>query len=148
MSLYSQYKTNTEYEKKGVTFQFGDYRIVLARAGGANARYQKVLTAKMKPYRRAIQNGSLDNETEIRIMRETFIDCCIIDWLTKSVAEDGTVDWKKGIEGPDGTLKPVNKENLLAVYEDLPDLFIEHQNLANDMNNYRAEEIEADVGNS
>ena len=83
MSLYSQYKTNTEYETKGVTFEFGTYRVVLARAGGANSKFQKTLTTKLKPYRRAVQNNSLDSETEIRIMREAFIECCVMDWLTK-----------------------------------------------------------------
>ena len=143
MSLYSTYKTNPDFETKGVTFEFGSYRVVLARSGGSNSKYQKTLTTKLKPYRRAVQNNSLDSETEMRIMREAFVECCVMDWLTK----DGD-DWKSGIEGPDGTIKPFNKDNLMKVYTDLPDLFVEHQQLANDMNNYRIADIEADVGNS
>ena len=67
MSLYKQFATDMNVERDGVVLSYGknsknkDINIRIARAGGANIRYTKLLEAAIKPYRRQLQNETMDN---------------------------------------------------------------------------------------
>lgn len=127
MSMYEQFKTDPELERNGVQVDYGEFRVTLARAGGANNRYQKVMEARAKPFRRAIQSNNLDNSTAQRLLREVFAETVVLNWEVKVNGK-----WKKGIESPDGgkDLLPVNAENLMLTFENLPDLFLDLQDQA------------------
>lgn len=119
MSMYNQFRTDPEAEEKGIILDYGDFRVTVARAGGANKRFQRVLEAKTRPHQRAIQTNNFDNDRATVLMKEAFAEAVIRDWEVKK--EDGT--WESGIESSDGGVMPVTKENILKVFEDLPDLF-------------------------
>lgn len=138
--LYAAFKTDSKLEQEGVWFDYGPnskgkpMRVLLARAGGANSDYTKALEKVTKPYRKAISAGALDTATINRLYMEVFI---------------GTV--VKGLENfEDGACQPLscNPADLTRLLTELPDLYADWQEQANRLAVFRAELMDADVGNS
>lgn len=150
MSMYSLFQTDAGLERGGIIIDYGDFRVRLARAGGANKRYAKVLQAKAAPFRRAIQSDAMDPARAQDLLREAYADAVVLDWQVKVPAdnEDGFV-WVQGIENPDpgGDLLPFTKENVLATLKALPDLFTDLQEQAQKSALYRAEVQDQEAGN-
>ena len=118
--MYDSFRTDKEAEQKGIILDYGDFRITVARAGGSNKNYQKTLERLTRPVRRLIQTDNLDNEKSRDILKQAYATTIVIDWETKN----GTGEWVKGIEPKTGKkLLPVNKDNIKATFDDLPDLF-------------------------
>lgn len=118
MSIYEQFKTSPELEQKGILIDYGTFRVRVARAGGSNKRFLKLLEAKIKPYRRALATETMDNDRGMELLREVYAEAVVISWETKVGDE-----FKSGIEAPDGKLLPFSKENVLLTFNNLPDLF-------------------------
>lgn len=151
MGLKAQFATDVSLETKGIIIDYGMDRIKIARAGGANKKFERLLEAKTKHLRRAIQIGAISNEQSNVIMREVFAETVVLDWETNT----GTLvepKWEKGIDPKDAgktgkALLPVNAENVNAVFTNLPDLFIDLQQQAQAGALYRLEINEASAGN-
>lgn len=146
MSMYQQFKTDPELEKKGIELDYGDFVVTIARAGGANKRFDKVLEAKTKPYRRAIQTETLDPKVGERLLREVYAETVVLNWHTRT--EDDEL--MPGIENPDpnGPLLPVTAENLIATFKNLPDLYTDIVEQSKKVALYRQTILEEDAGNS
>lgn len=142
MSLYKQFKTDTNLETNGIIIDYGSTRITIARAGGSNKRFGKVLDAKTRPVRRAIQTETLENEKFLDILRESYAEAIILKWETKIDEE-----WKEGIEGEDGELMPVNPANIVKTLKALPDLFTDLQEQASKAALFRQSLRDEDVKN-
>ena len=115
MSLYKLFKTDENLETDGTWLEYGQnekgepIRIKIARAGGHNSAFSKALEKATRPYRKAIQTGMLDNKTADKLYKEVFADTVVLDWIN--------------VEGPDGKPMEFKRENVLKLFEDLPDLF-------------------------
>lgn len=142
MSMYELFKTDTNLETNGIVIDYGSFRVTIARAGGANKRFAKTLDVKTKPYRRAIQTETMDNERGLDILREVYSEAVVLNWEVKD--GDG---WRQGIEGPDGDILPFTKENVLATFRALPDLFHDLQEQAGKAALFRQSIREAEAGN-
>jgi hypothetical protein len=123
--MYGQFQTDTSLESQGIVIDYGTFRITVARAGGANKRFAKTLEAKTKPFKRAIQTDTMDNERGLEILRETYAEAVVLNWETK---KDGV--FVQGIESQDGGILPFNKENVVFTFQNLPDLFTDIQQQA------------------
>jgi hypothetical protein len=140
MSLYKLFKTDENLETDGIWLEYGQnekgepIRIKIARAGGHNSAFLKALEKATRPYRKAIQTGMLDNKTADKLYKEVFADTVVLDWIN--------------VEGPDGQPMEFNRENVLKLFEDLPDLFADLREQANNVALFREEVREADLGNS
>jgi len=143
MSLYSTFTSDKELETKGVAIDYGDFEIVLARAGGANHNFAKVANAKIKPYRRMMEAGTVPPELDNKLTAEIYAHSVVLGWRTKV---DG--EFVEGIEGPDGELIPPTRENIIKTLIDLPDLLAEIVRQAQDLALFKEEEREEDLGNS
>lgn len=141
--LYSQFQTDKELESKGIWIQYGTtkneageevpVRILIARAGGANQPYQKAIEKAVKPYRTAIQNGTIDPELAESIMREVFAKHVVLSW--------------ENIKDAAGNPIPYTQECVVQVLKDLPDLYTDLRTQANNMALFRKEVNEADLKN-
>jgi hypothetical protein len=139
MSLYKQFKTDENVEKDGVWLQYGlasngKYTSIrIARAGGSNMKYQRLLEKKTKPYRRQLQMDMADEKVIESVLIEVYAEAVILDW--------------ENVEGPDGQMIPFSKENCIKLLRDLPDLFadIREQSTKNAL--FRAEIREQDAKN-
>jgi hypothetical protein len=142
MSMYELFKTDSALETEGVVINYGSFRVTLARAGGSNKKFARVLEAKTKPYKRAIDTGTMDNDRGLELLREVYAEAVILNWETKQQGK-----YVQGIESPDGELLPFTKENVLAVFNELPDLFMDLQEQANKAAVFRQSLREEAAGN-
>ena len=142
-TMYGLFSTDKSMEREGIYIDYGSFRVKIARAGGDNKEYAKSLERKTRPYRRAIQMDSMDNDVAMTIMREVFANTVVLNWEVKQ--EDD--EWLQGIEGPEGDLLPFSTDQVLDTFEKLPDLFMDIQQQANHISLFREEELGKDAGN-
>lgn len=147
MSLYKTFGTNDAAETQGITVDYGDSRFLIARAGGANQQFKKNFAAKIKPYRRQIDNNTIDDSVATRLMAESYAETVILGWQSKIKNEDGEEVWVDTLEGPDGQAMPFTKENCTKLLMDLPELFTDLQHMAGQAANFREAELEEDAKN-
>ena len=62
MSMYEEFETDPNLETGGIWIDYGSFRVQIARAGGANKKYLSYAETKTKPFRRAIQAGTMTEE--------------------------------------------------------------------------------------
>lgn len=117
MNIYETFETEKDLEKNGVVIDYGSFSFTVARAGGSNQKYNKVLESLTKPFRRAIETETMDNSKTEAILMEVYAKSVILGW-------SGVTD-KKG--------KPLefNVKNCIEIFKDLPDLFKDIQSQSN-----------------
>lgn len=130
---YELFKTDGDLETKGVVLNYGGFKITVARAGGANKKYSKVFEAKIRPHRRAIANGTLDETTDRQVMAEVYADAVVLGW--------------EGVTDKEGDEMPFTKANVVKLFTDLPDLFVDVIQQANTVSVFRQDELEVDAKN-
>ena len=119
MSLYKQFATDKNVERDGVVLSYGknsknkDINIRIARAGGANIRYTKLLEAAIKPYRRQLQNETMDNGVAEDITMRVYAQSVVLGW--------------EGVEDENGNDMDFTVENCMKLFKDLPDLWADIQ---------------------
>ena len=139
-NLYKQYRTDPNLETSGIFLNYGPnskgdpMRIRIARAGGANKGFSKALERITRPHRRAIQTGTLSNDLSDSLMKGAFAETVILGW--------------ENIEGPEGEILDFNKENVIRVLDDLPDLYADLREQANNVALFRETILDDDLGNS
>lgn len=136
MSLYDIYKTNREKERnKGIEMELPDgARIWLRRAGGSNTMFDKVQDAVTKPYRRQIQQSILEEGKARELDATVYARAVVIDW--------------QGVTDENGQLLECTEENIVKLFTELPDLFVDVKQHASDMANFRDAQRAEDAGNS
>lgn len=145
MGMYDVFETDEDLETSGIWLDYGDFRVKIASAGQGNKKYVKYAEKALKPVRKAMQAGALSNERSISIMSDIYAKTIVLDWEVAD-AEKGKM--KKGIEARGGEILPVNYENVRQAFLDLPNLFIDIQEQANSIANFRKAELEEESGNS
>ena len=158
-TMYQNHATDTQFERKGVWVDYGGFRVLVAKAGGANRKYLQMIERETKPVRRAMAAGSLTEERAKPIMIKVFSETIVHGWQvfqafeddhdgkgTKAQLDEGGI-WKDGIEQPDGSLGKFTKENVVAVLTNLPAVFgmIKLDAMADDI--YLATVREEEAGN-
>lgn len=139
MSLYKQFKTDDNLEKEGIFLEYGEsstgkpIRIKIARSGGANVAYAKCMESRVKPYRRQIQNETMDTFLAERLIKEVYAETVVLGW--------------ENVEDVDGKPLPFNTENCVALFNDLPDLFKDIQDQSQRAALFRSEVRQADAKN-
>jgi hypothetical protein len=143
MGMYDVFETDEDLETTGIWLDYGDFRVRIASAGQGNKKYVKYAEKALKPVRKAMQAGALSNERSLAIMSDIYAKTIVLDW---EVLVDGKM--VKGIEQRDGSIAPFNYENVRQVFLDLPNLFLDIQEQANSIANFRRAELEEDTKNS
>lgn len=139
MSLYKQFKTDNSLEKEGIVLEYGEnskgkpIAIRIARAGGANKAYEKRMEIRVKPYRRQIQNETMESALVERIVKEVYAETVVIGW--------------ENVEDENGNPMEFSVENCIKLFDDLPDLFRDIQEQSQRAALFRAEVREADAKN-
>lgn len=139
MGLYSSYKTDESLETAGIALVVGENDagkkicIKIARAGGANKAFQRVLAAKTRPYRRQIDQNTMSNSVMESLICEVYADTVVLDW--------------ENVEDEQGNPMDCTRENIIKLFTDLPDLFADVRAGAADSSAFRAEILEAVVKN-
>src|SRR3990167_4970546 len=145
MSSYDLFRTNPSLEQEGIYLDYGKFRVRIARAGGANRQFQKVIERKTKPHRKAIQLGLMDEKVMRRLLLESYAEGVIVGWEIPD--GDG---WKSGIEDPADATKTLSysRDNVVAVLEALPELFLDIKDRSEEVALFRDEQRDTDGKNS
>lgn len=133
-SIYSAFKNDEARERTGVVIDLGETgKITVARAGGANARFEKRMVEITKPHRRSIQTGIIDKKTADGLLAQVYAETVVLGW--------------EGLTDENGQALPFSKENAQKLLLDLPDLFLLIRTTSEDQTLFRQEVLEADAGN-
>jgi hypothetical protein len=139
MGIYKQYKTDSNVEQEGIVLEVGVNSkgematMRIARAGGANVAFAKLVEQRLKPHKRAIQTETLDKKVADAIMRDVYASTVVLGWEHMEDENDQPLEY--------------SKENVLKVLTDLPDLWADVQATSMKGALYREEVREADRGN-
>lgn len=129
-SLYSAFGTVEEYEKSGVILDFGVAKFKVRRAGGSNREFLTLLATKMRPHRRAIEAGTLDDEVGKALHLEVYFKSVVVGW--------------EGVTDRAGNVLEYNLQNFKQVMTELPDLWDRLRMEADSLKNFQEAETEED----
>ncbi len=141
MSLYKQFKTNSQKEVDGIRIKFDEVVnedgttpvFIISRMGKGNKPYQKNLEARVRPYRRQIELNTLANETSEKVFLNVFVDTILKGW--ENVQDENNVEI------------PYTRENAIRVMSDLSDVYERLQEESKIASNFRDLNLEADGKN-
>ena len=139
MSLYNAFATDQNAEVNGVVLEYGTnnkgqpIRIRIARAGGSNQKFAKVLEQKLRPYKRMIANDTMDTKLAEKLLVESFSEAVVLSW--------------EGVQDREGNDLPFTKDNAIKLFTDLPDLFSDVQQQSQKAALFRADIREVEAGN-
>lgn len=149
MSMFEQFETDPVLESEGIWIDYGDFRVQIGRAGGANKKYLSYAEAKTKPFRRAIQAGTMPEDRSRALLYDIYAKTVIFNWqVSDGEDKDGNTKWKNGIHKKGGGILEVTPENIMLTFKLLPAVFIDLQQAAEGIGLFRKEEMEADAKNS
>lgn len=146
-SMYDIFETDQNLESDGVWFDYGSFRVKCAAAGQGNSEYVKYAEKKLKPIRRALDAGTVNDARARNIMIDIYSKTVIKEWEVKESDEENAA-WKPGIHSKDGSILEVTRENVESALRALPRLFTDLQEQCGLMSNYQTEDLEEDSGNS
>lgn len=133
-SLYELFGTDANMEKKGIEIDYGKAGVFrIARAGGSNQRYNKVMEQLTKPYRRQIETGTIAADVQEKLLMQAFAKTVVLGW--------------DGVKDREGNAIPFSYENCIKLFTDLPELFRDLMEQATKFHNFRHTELEEDVKN-
>lgn len=158
MSLRKTFHTDAVAEVEGVTvpvaineYNGKEITIRLSRMGSRNKRYTKELNRVTKPHESAIQNGAMDNDLARGMLQEVFADTILLGWdnLPTSDLTGHDTDWAAEQEGrvADSDPLPFTRENALALFAAMPDLYDDWEQRAQKAAAFREAGREASRGN-
>lgn len=136
-SLFEIFGANKEMEVNGVDFQFGSAIFTARRAGSANKLYSATVRKVFAPYRRQMNNDTLDPEVTSGLMMKVFFRSVILGW--------------RGVTDKEGRTLEFNEQNFIWLMTELPDLWETLQENCAKLSNFRSEANEEDgiaLGNS
>ena len=139
MGLFDQYKTDAVKENDGVSVEFGTntdgtvISFVLGRSGKSNKAYVKLLASTLKPYQRSIELKTADNGILETKLQEVFAGSVLKGWAN--------------VQDENGASIPFSKENAIALFQALPDLYEELNAKSNDISLFRVAALETETGN-
>lgn len=133
ISAYALYASDAKAEQAGTWVPVGPFKFKLARAGGANERFQKEAAKRFKPFQAAISNDTMPKEMAEDLVIEIFVDTIVLDWAD--------------VGDRDGVAIPFSKDAARKLFRDLPNLFEDLQKEAVKAGNFRKENLEAAAGN-
>lgn len=138
-SLFAQFQTSAQVEKDGVVLEYGisqngnPIALRVSRSGGANTAFIKRLELALKPYRRLIDQGVMDQDQLRSILRRVYAETVVRGW--------------ENVFGPDGVELQFNVENCVTLFELLPDLFDDVVAQSQRIALFRSDILQLEAGN-
>ncbi len=136
MSIYDSFETDEQLEKDGAWIEIGDmsFKLRYAGAGTTNKQFTKAFDAVSRPYRRG-QNGTVQipENKATEIFYELYAKHVVVDW--------------KGVVGKDQEEVPYSIENCVKIFRDLPKFFLTIKGMAEEIEHFKGEQLEAESGN-
>jgi len=148
MSFRKTFKTDQVAEVEGVELEVGvnefnglPMTIRISRMSKSNKRYTKRLEAVTRPHQSAIQNESLDNDLANKMLQGVFVDTILLGWGNIPKYD------LTGVDDDKHKLLDFNRENALALFAELPDLYDDWEDKAKKAASFREQDKDATAGN-
>jgi len=122
MDLYKLFK-RAEVETRGVWIDYGCAKFKLARAGGDNKKFLAAMTRLAEPHKQAIAHNTLSEDDSRAMLAQAYAEAVILDW--------------EGVTDENGAPLQFSVSNAVKLLKDLPDLFIDLKEQAEQMTNFR-----------
>lgn len=133
-NIYDKFATDNKAEQEGIVLDYGDgLEIRIARAGGSNLKFEKLVQARMRKFERLRQNDLLELSVLRPVMREIYAEAVVLGW--------------SGVTDRAGNPMPFSRENCIKLFTDLPDLFEDVILQSQKAALFRATVLEAEAGN-
>lgn len=147
MDLEDMYATDERMERGGVPFKIGKVTFGLARAGGANVQYTRLMAKKTMPYRRVLQNIETNpdklNEKTMNLLRrlemETVAEACVKWWKHDDLGDNK-------LYAKEREILEFSTDNVMKLFKQMPAVFDALSERAKDLYNFKAA-VEADAKN-
>lgn len=134
MSLYKQFKTDQTAETEGTVLQYLDgVEITVARAGGANKRFQRAMDEYQRKFGRQIKAGILPEEVGQHELAKIYASHVILGW--------------ENVTDENGFEMSFTHANVVKLLMDLPDLFTDIIRATSDFQTFKEEDHAAEAGN-
>lgn len=139
MSIFNQFGIDKDKEENGLPIEYAPNKdgtipaFRIKRMGPSNQKYQKAMEDRWKPYRRQIEQKTLDIATINRISREIFVDTVLIGW--------------ENIQNRNGEVIPFNRQEAIKLFTELPELENDLTTKASDFALFVESSREDDSGN-
>jgi len=131
MDFRKAFGTVKAMETEGFDLQFGPDTVVrIARAGGANVRYENAMRKHSEPYRRAIAAGTLDDDLAQKLWQRIYAESIVLGW--------------SGVEIDDEPI-PYTVDNAIRLFNELPEFWRIVREEATKLANFRQEDT-AEMG--
>ncbi len=119
--------------------------LLVARSGGANARFSSVFERRSEPHQRKLRNSEkLGEEIAAKLLAETYAETVVLDWSTKD--DKGAITPHVIYDG-EGNEMLFTFDNVVKLFIDLPDFFAMVRSDAGNYANFRRASQEADAKN-
>ncbi len=140
-SLHKRYKTDSSKETMGHAVKFENDAnpdgtiptFYVGRMGGANVEFTKAFDRESKPHRRQMELGILPPELDKAIFRKVFCNAVLKNW--------------ENIYDEDGNKLEFNAAVADKFFEGLPDLLADLTKEAQNLENFKAYQLEAEAKN-
>lgn len=132
---WAKFQTVPAAEVDGVWYDFGNgAKFLLARAGGANKKYEAAYTRLMKPLQRQIQAGTASADVLIANNKRAYAESVVLAW--------------EGVFHPEtGEVMPHTVDNVVKLFDLVPEVWTFVIQIATDYSNFSREAIEAAAKN-
>lgn len=137
---FDMFGTDQDLEQRGVRIDYGAFWFQVARIDAPNSKFSVALRDRLKPYRRAIELGEMDEKVAERISTETFAETAVTAWGSTAHGDGKMV-------GRNNEALEFSSENVAMVLKGAPDLFKDLLVQARDLTHYRRIAAEEDAGN-
>jgi len=134
-SIFDIFETDSDVETKGVLLRYSDtIRILVARAGGSNKKFERLIKNMTKPHRQLLKAMSAgtasDSDAKVLegILQEAYSQSVVLGW--------------EGITERDGTVIECTPANVKALFERIPQLWNDIRDFAANYMNYLAEDTD------
>jgi hypothetical protein len=130
-SLYRQFKLDDTKLAEGVAVVVGkndddsDITFIVGRIAPSNLKYSKMFEQETRPYRRQIDNETLDDMISREIFLKVFCRTILLGW--------------KNVQNEKNETLPFNYENAMALMKKLPELYDDLQAQAKKASLFREE---------
>jgi hypothetical protein len=133
-SMFAMFDSDADLEVNGVWLDYGsEQQIKLARAGGANEKFKRLLTAAMKPHKRLMEAEQMPDDLAESVMRTVYAKAVLLDW--------------RGVTDMDGADLPYSYDNVMDVFVKFPAFFQDVIEQSGKLALFQAIEEEEDAGN-
>ncbi len=130
-TIFDMFDTDENVETSGVWINYGNgIRILVARAGGSNKRFETLIRNLTKPHRKSIKGETIDEDTLTDILQEAYAKAVVLKW--------------EGVTDKSGAVMACTVENIKKLFQMLPALWNDLREFAADFRNFLHNEEDVD----